>query len=82
MSNPDQMLLELDELLPEKKENSFPKVAKRKAKDPEPVSIEVPPAEISVVEVIAEVIEAPEPVLSVQTRAEMEAGRKVLQNYR
>lgn len=80
MSDADQMLLELEGLLPEKEEAQEPKTSKRKAVKSEPTSIEVPPVEIVSVEVIPPA--EPAPVLSPQTMLEMEAGAKALQNYR
>ena len=78
MSNSDQMLLELDELLPEAEETLPAKVSKKRAaKKEEATAIEVPPTKISVVEAA----EPAPPPLSPQTLAEMEAGRKALQNY-
>lgn len=80
MGDADQMLMELEGLLPEKGEVQEPKALKRKASKAEPTSIEVPPVEIVSVEVVSPVEPAPE--LSPQTILEMEAGAKALQNYR
>jgi hypothetical protein len=81
MSGADQMLLELDNLLPEKEEGDkliVRKSTKQKTPKSEAASvIEVPQSEV----MITRVEELP-PTLSAQTIAEMEAGRKALQNYR
>lgn len=82
MSNTDQMLLELDNLIPEVKEEgeklAIRKTTKQKMPKEESASvIEVPSSKVEIVHV-----EELPPTLSAQTLAEMEAGRKVLQYYK